>query len=305
MTDPSAPSDRPGTPGLFVSTEWLAEHLGEPGLLVLDAGVVERRAGGYLSGLDEYLVAGHLPGAVFADLVESFSDPAGPWPLTRPSAATFAEQAGEHGIGPGTTVVLYDRGFGSFAARLAWLLLGFGHDRVALLDGGLRKWQAEGRPVESGHVPPTPAAFEAHERPGFWADRPDVEAALTDGTVLLSALSRKAFEGDPDGRPRGGHLPGSVSVPVVRLIDRETNALRPEAARREALAPALREAPVLAYCASGVAAAFDALVLRDLGRTDVRVYDAGVKEWAADAALPLETDPATPVLQPGDAHPPS
>jgi thiosulfate/3-mercaptopyruvate sulfurtransferase len=270
--------------------------------VLLDATVVQRKSGGYLSGLDEYLIGGHLPGAVFADLVESFSDPAGNHPLPRPTAEDFAARAGEHGVGRDTAVVVYDGAFGQWAARLAWLLLGFGHDRVAVLDGGLTKWRSEGRPVDPGYVAPFDTRFEARGRPGFWADRPEVEAALQDGGTLLSAQPRRAFAGDPEGRPRGGRLPGSVGVPVVRLLDRETNALLPEPDLRRVLTPALGGAPVISYCASGVAAAFDALVLRALGRTDVRVYDAGLAEWSADPALPLETgDPATPAPQPGDA----
>jgi thiosulfate/3-mercaptopyruvate sulfurtransferase len=301
-SNPPTPPTPPALPGLFVSTAWLAEHLGEPGLVVLDASVVERRTGGYLSGLDEYLIGGHLPGAVFADLVESFSDPAGPWPLTRPTAPDFQAAAGEHGVGRDTAVVVYDGAFGQWAARLAWLLLGFGADRVAVLDGGLTKWRAEGRPVDTGYVAPTRTAFEARERTGFWADRPEAEAALTDGSILLSAQGRRSFAGDPQGRPRGGHLPGSVAVSVVRLLDRSTNVLLPEPDLRRVLAPALGDAPVLSYCSSGVAAAFDALVLRELGRTDVRVYDGGLTEWSADPRLPLEQgDPATPACQPGNA----
>src|SRR5206468_5197009 len=119
----------PALPGLFVSTAWLADHLGAPGLVLLDATVLQRATGGYLSGLDEYLIGGHLPGAVFADLVESFSDPAGPWPLTRPTAAVFEAAAGEHGVGADTAVVVYDGALGQWAARLAWLLLGFGAEQ--------------------------------------------------------------------------------------------------------------------------------------------------------------------------------
>lgn len=280
--------DAPALPGPFVSTDWLAEHLGRDGLVVLDATVVQRSSGGYVSGLDEHLIGGHVPGAVFADLLESFSDPAGRWPLTRPSAEAFAAAAGEHGVGAGTAVVVTDGAFGQWAARLAWLLHGFGHDAVAVLDGGLQKWRAEGRPVETGYTPPVPAVFEARER-RVWADAPDVERALDGSAVLLSALPAKAFAGDADGRPRGGHLPGSVSVPVVRLLDRGTNALLPDEDLRRVLAPALGGEPVLVYCSSGVAAAFDALVLQRLGRRDVRVYDAGLSEWAADPDRPLET----------------
>jgi thiosulfate/3-mercaptopyruvate sulfurtransferase len=299
---PPAAPEPPALPGLFVSTAWLAEHLGQSGLVLLDATVVQRKSGGYLSGLDEYLIGGHLPGAVFADLVESFSAPDGAYPLTRPTATDFAAAAGEHGVGPGTAVVVYDGGLGEWAARLAWLLLAFGHDRVAALDGGLTKWRAEGRPIESGYVAPVPASFEARERPGFWADRPEVEAALSDGSTLLSAQPARAFAGDPQGRPRGGHLPGSLGVPMVRLLDRATSALLPEPDLRRVLSPALGDARVVSYCASGAAAAFDALVLRDLGAADVRVYDAGLAEWSTDPALPLTTeDPATPAPQPGDA----
>jgi thiosulfate/3-mercaptopyruvate sulfurtransferase len=302
MTDAPASLDPPGP---FVSTGWLAERLGTPGLLVLDATVVERKSGGYVSGLDDYLIGDHLPGAGFVDLLEGFSDPGSAWPLMRPPASRFAAAASEAGIGPGTTVVVYDASFGLWAARFAWLLLGFGHDRVAVLDGGLTNWRAEGRPVESGYVPPPPAAFVAEERPGFWADRSDAERALAGGTTLLSASPKRVFAGERENRPRGGRLPGSVSVPVVRLLDRATNALLPDAEQRDALATALTGGPVLTYCASGAAAAFDALVLRHLGAREVRVYDAGLAEWAADPALPLEADPATPVPHPGDAHPPS
>ncbi|TPX03559.1 sulfurtransferase, partial [Schumannella luteola] len=169
-------------PGPLVSTQWLADHLGRDGLLVVDASVAgfTRPDGrpGYLSGHEQYLLEGHVPGAVFADLIDDFSDPDGAYAFTRPDAERFAAAAGALGVGPDTSVVVYDTAVGQWAARLWWLFRAFGYDRVAVLDGGLTKWRADARELVLGHVEPAPATFTAVPREELWVDKAEVEAVV-------------------------------------------------------------------------------------------------------------------------------
>jgi thiosulfate/3-mercaptopyruvate sulfurtransferase len=277
-----------------VSTQWLADYLGSDGLVVVDASVVPfatpTGAQGLVSGHEQYLINGHIPSAVFADLIEEFSDTEARLPFTHPSAAAFAAAAGALGIDNETTVVVYDSSIGQWASRLWWLFRAAGFDRVAVLDGGFSKWNAEERDTEVGHREPTAREFSAVERPELWASQSDVEDILA-GTAegsLVCALPPKEFSGEEGSRARRGHIPGSTSTPAGRLIDRETHALLPEAALRDAFGPALSQERVVAYCALGIAASADALALTLLGHTNVAIYDGSLSEWAADERLPLE-----------------
>jgi len=272
-----------------VTTGWLAERLGEPGLVVVDATVFPV-AGGYVTGDEKYLLEGHIPGALFADLIDDFSDPEGRFPFTRPDAARFAAAAGALGIGPGTAVVVYDAALGQWASRLWWLLRSFGHDRAAVLDGGLTAWLAEGRPVETGHVEAAPAVFVAQERPELWIDKAGVERILAgeESATLVCATPPGEFAGAAGSRPRAGHIPGSVSVPAGRLVDPGTRVFLEEEGLRTALAPALG-GRVVAYCGGGIAATAAAFALALLGEEDVAVYDGSLNEWAADPDAPLVT----------------
>jgi len=281
--------------GPLVSTQWLADHLGSDGLVILDATVVaSTRPDGSptsVSGLDQYLVDGHVPGAVFADLLDVFSDPAGPYPFSRPTPSGFEAAAESVGVDADTTVVVYDASAGQWAARLWWLFRAFGHERVAVLDGGAVKWKAEERPVERGHVEPRAAAgFLAEERPDAWVSKADI-AAVLDGSAdasLVCGLPPKEFSGEAGARSRLGHIPGSVSAPALRLVSRDTNAFLPASALRTTFADVLAtDSRIVAYCAAGIAAASDALALAVLGRNDVAIYDASLNEWAADPDAPL------------------
>jgi len=288
-------TDAPALSSPLVSTQWLADHLGAPGLLVVDASVVgfARPDGkaGYLSGHEQYILEGHLPGAVFADLIEEFSDPEGAYPFTRPDAERFAAAAGAIGVGDGSTVIVYDSAVGQWASRVWWLFRAFGYDRVAVLDGGLAKWRAEGRTIEIGHVEPVAAAFTPHERPELWADKADVEAVVRGEreAALVCATPPKEFTGETSSRVRPGHIPGSTSAPAAFLVDRETNAVLGADRLRERLAPALGAPQIITYCGGGIAAASAALALTLLGERSVAVYDASLNEWAADPDAPLET----------------
>jgi thiosulfate/3-mercaptopyruvate sulfurtransferase len=271
-------------PGPLVSTQWLADHLGGESLVVLDATVLSVEGGGHVAGDEEYLVHGHVPGAYSADLIDEFSDPDAPFSFTRPSREQFERAAGEHGISNETTVIVYDTASGQWASRLWWLLRSFGHDDVAVLDGGLTQWRLEERQLETGYTAPVARTFVAEERPGFWADRSEVEqvAAGDRAGALVCAVPAKEFSGEAPVRRRPGHIPGSVSVPARTLVDSESRRLLEPGLLAERLAPVASGERVILYCAAGIAATSAALALTVLGRTDVAVYDGSLNEWAAD-----------------------
>jgi thiosulfate/3-mercaptopyruvate sulfurtransferase len=282
-------------PSPLVSAQWLADHLGADDLVIVDASVISytQPSGkpGSLSGHEQYIAEGHIPGAVFADLIEEFSDPDGRYPYTRPDAARFAAAAGALGIGSGVTVVVYDTALGQWAARFWWLLRAFGHDAAAVLDGGLTAWRADDRPVERGHVSPNPRTFDAVERPDSWVDKAYVERVVNgqEEAALVCSIPPKEFTGEISSRARPGVIPGSRSLPAVRLVDRETRTALPDAELHDLFAPILEAPRIVAYCNGGIAAAAAALQLVRLGETDVAVYDGSLNEWAADPDAPLVT----------------
>ena len=279
----------------LVSTQWLADYLGSDSLVVLDATVLPFATptgkSGFLSGHEQYLVNGHIPTALFADLIEAFSDTEAPLPFTHQSPAAFAEAVGALGIDNETTVVVYDSSVGQWAARLWWLFRAAGYDRVAVLDGGYTKWLTEGRQTDVGHLEPTPTTFIAGERPELWATKSDIEDVLagTSTAALVCGLPPKEFSGEEGSRVRRGHIPGSISAPAGRLVDRETNALLPESDLRETFGPALDQPRIVTYCAAGIAASADALALTILGQKNVAIYDGSLLEWTADDRLPVAT----------------
>ena len=291
-------------PAPLASAQWLADHLGSDGLVVLDATVLDvaSPAGGrtWLSGYDQYLVEGHIPGALFAEVLEEFSDPAGRFAFTRPAAEQFGAAVAALGIGADSTVVVYDTSIGQWASRLWWLFRSFGFQNISVLDGGITSWKAVDRPLEFGHVQAEPvaadAAFEPEALAGFWADKADVEAVLSgdrDATLVCS-LPPSDFSGETGARPRRGHIPGSVNVPSGRLVQREDRTLLRGDGLAERLAPATAsEKPVILYCGAGIAATLGALALTLAGRADVAVYDGSLGEWSADAEAPLSTTATT------------
>lgn len=280
-------------PAPLVSAQWLADHLGADDLVVVDASVVSftqpNGKPGTFSGHEQYIAEGHIPGAVFADLIDDFSDPEGRHPFARPDAARFAAAAGALGIGPGTTVVVYDTAVGQWAARFWWLLRAFGHDAAAVLDGGFTAWRADGRPTEFGHVEPHPATFEPMERPEVWVDKAYVERVVRgdEDAALVCSIPPKEFTGEIATRSRPGVIPGSRSLPAGRLVDREARTALPDADLRELFAPLLDAPRIVAYCNGGIAAAATALQLVRLSETEVAIYDGSLNEWAADPDAPL------------------
>lgn len=199
-----------------------------------------------------------------------------------------------HGIGRGTRVVLYSTGTMMWATRFWWMLRSLGFDDAAVLDGGFDKWRAEGRPVESGEAKGyAPAAFRAAPRPGFFADRGAVLAALArPDTVIVNALGPQFHRGlEPSRYGRPGRIPGSVNVSAATLVERETKdfVALADAAEKFAAQGVTRDKRVICYCGGGISATIDLFLLYQLGFDDLTLYDASMGEWAKDPSLPIET----------------
>jgi thiosulfate/3-mercaptopyruvate sulfurtransferase len=274
----------------LVSTKWLLERLERPDIVVVDASV---------SKIDDIWLtdhlafeAGHIPGARFADLVSEFSDPAGPFAFTKPTAARLASAAGAIGLTNRQQIVVYDNTTGIWAARLWWLFKAFGHDKVAVLDGGLTAWLAESGPLKRGASAFELTGFKASERPGFFVDQREVLAIVEGRTRgrLVCVLRPQVFAGTEQRYSRPGHIPLSVNLPYVELLGPD-NRFLPERALRKVLAPLFAgDERLILYCGGGVTAAGTALVLTRLGGADISIYDGSLSEWSANPSLPMVVD---------------
>ena len=273
----------------LVSTDWLAHELGAADLRVVDGSwhmpQLKRDARA------EFLAA-HIPGAVFFD-IDAIADHSTELPHMLPRPAAFAEAVGALGIGSGDRVVAYDsRGVVS-AARVWWTFRVFGHEAVAVLDGGLPAWKKEGRPLDAGAPRATARTFEARFRPALVRDLDAMRANLkTQREQILDARSRGRFHGtEPEPRAglRPGHIPTSLNLPSDTLYRPDGSLLPPEDLRRAFAAAGLDPAkPVVTSCGSGVTASVLALALHRLGRDDVAVYDGSWSEWGARDDTPVE-----------------
>jgi thiosulfate/3-mercaptopyruvate sulfurtransferase len=275
----------------LATTEWLAAELAAPDLRVAD---VRWYIDPARRGRDAYQ-AGHIPGAVFLDMDTDLSAPGGgrglpsgrhPWPGKDQVERVMSAA----GIGPGVRVVAYDDQAGAMAARLWYLLRAYGHDAVAVLDGGLPKWTAEGRPLETQAVAAPPASFIARPREGWVLDK---AAMVREGprSLVLDARAAERYRGGSDPiDPRAGHIPGARSAPYrSNLTDDPLPVFRaPEELRsRYAKLGAEGAAPIV-YCGSGVTACHNLLAL-ELAGLRGRLYAGSWSEWSADGALPIAT----------------
>jgi thiosulfate/3-mercaptopyruvate sulfurtransferase len=285
--------------GVLVSTDWLAAHLGDPHVRVVDVRGSVRPPGStprYVAERAAY-EAGHVPGAVFVDWTRDIVDCEDPVPVQIAAPAAFATKMSELGVGDSTTVVAYDNHHHAFAGRLAWALRYHGHTLVRILDGGWNRWIAEGR-VTSREIPtPQPQSFSARVRPPLRRTADDVARALGASDVLLiDARPREQYAGEVSAAARAGHIPGARNVPYARLLDRSTGRFLPAPALREVFAEAgidVRNLPreVVVYCNGGVSCTIPLNALRLLGRDDVAVYDGSWNEWGNDVQRPLRTGP--------------
>lgn len=277
----------------LVSTDWLAGELGAPDLRILDAT-------GFLpnSGRDaraEYAAA-HIPGAVFFDL-EEMSDPASSLPHTWPPAHIFASRVRALGIGDHDRIVIYDNSPLHTSARAWYLLRSFGARQVAILDGGLPKWTAEGRALDGAVPTPRPGHFTPLPVDGAVTDKAGVLALLgADSHVIADARAADRFRGDA-GEPRpglaAGHIPGSRSLPQSDFFRADNTFLQGDALRAAfAGAGVDLEKPLVTTCGSGVTACVILFGAHLLGKADLSLYDGSWTEWGADPATPKAQGPA-------------
>lgn len=284
-------------PGPLVSTDWLQANLDHPDLRLLDATVhLHSPAPGETtmeSGRADY-DAGHIPGAAFADLIRDLSDTDSPLRFTLPSPDRFAAAIGTLGVGDDKTVVVYSGGSMSWAPRLWLMLRAFGFDRAAVLDGGWRKWSAEGRATSTAATTHAFAQFTPSFRDGVFVDQAAVEAARADaGAVVVNALSPAQHAGTDDRHyGRRGRIAGSVNVPAAHLLDPESFAFRSHAdiAARFDAAGATVDKRLVIYCGGGIAASQVAFAQHLIGRPPAAVYDASLQEWAKDLSAAMEAD---------------
>lgn len=285
----------------LAQTEWLAEHLDDLDLRVVDIrGYVKKRDLGngrqeaeYLAARDEYEEA-HVPGAVYVDWTRDITDPDDPVPAQVAPPERFAALMGSLGIGDGTHVVVYDHAGGQFATRLWWALSYYGHDRVSVLDGGWKKWTSEGRPITAELPAPAAATFTSRPRPDLRAEAGEVLAASRGGNAfILDARDEGQYTGAvARGEGRAGRIPGAEHLHADALLDPKSGTFRSERELdeklREAGVPEDRHEPVVAYCNGGVAATVPLFALHRLGYRNLTNYDGSWNEWGIREDLPVE-----------------
>lgn len=276
-------------PGPVVDDVWLADHLEDELIRIVDATVHLPDTG--RNAREEYQQA-HIPGALFFDF-DRISDPDNPLPRKFPPEARFASEVGQLGIDNKTHVIAYDTPGLYSAARVWWLFRQYGYDNVSILDGGFKHWQAQGRPVASGDVGVEPRRFTPGAPRDLFADWQHVlRISGYAGEQLIDARTPGRFSGaEADRYPgtRNGHIPGSINLYWADLLDPQSRKLLPVSQIREKLTAAgiTWDRPVTATCGSGLTACILALGLQLNGKDDWRVYDGSWDEWGRRQDLPI------------------
>ena len=295
MTDNQSP---------IVSCLWLQEHLADRDLRLIDMRWGDKQ---------HAYASGHIPGAQFLSASEHLTDKNNPVPDMLPGPEAFAAVIRGLGVSSDSTVVVYDDfGIPMLAARLWWAMSYYGHARVMVLDGGLRQWNAEGRPLAADVGAPPPGNFLARPNRALFATKRDVLAATqADDCVIVDCLNADLYAGLGEKHkwgPRKGHVPGAVNVPFVANADPSLALANQDAengffadrsrsgrlASPAALATLYRSAGVaptdrvITYCGRGYAAAVAVLALKAAGHNDVSLYDGSWSEWSSDHELPVE-----------------
>ncbi len=308
MNTTNAAVGQPDHP-LLVDTTWLAAHLDDPDLRIVDVTtfMTPQPVGPskITSGRPDYDRA-HIPGAIHLDMVDDLSAPDGRYPYTLPSPQAFAALLSRLGIANHHHVVLYGGSQPIVVTRSWWVFTTLGHDKVSILDGGFDAWRDEGRPVTTELPSFAPVTFTPRLVAGQFADADDVArlsqqltAAGSDACngVLVNALMPEQFDGSGGAHyGRRGRIPGSVNVSARDLVDYATKRWQPldEIQRRFAAAGVSdRDQPVICYCGGGIAATVTFFALRRLGHRNLALYDNSLLEWAADPARPMENPSAT------------
>lgn len=283
-------------PPLFVSTDWLEKRLDDSKLRIVDATTyLQPTAEGpkVWSGQETYEEE-HIPSAVFADLVHDFSDPDSDLGFTKPSRERFVEKVEALGIGnEDTYTVIYDQGYAvvgadfiasDWASRFAWQLMYEGYDNIAILDGGLAKWKEEGKALSSGVETYPATTFSGERQNDLFVGKEEVEEAMEDESVLLvNSLTEQDFN--------NGRIPTSCNVPFVAHSNHQTKELLSDEQLKEAFEQVGafdEDKKVITYCGGGIAATWNAVLLKKLGHNHVAVYDGSMAEWSADPNVRIE-----------------
>ena len=278
-------------PQPLVNTAWLAERLDNASIKLLDSTCFlptdSRDAGA------EFLTE-HLPGAVFFN-VDQICEPNTGLPHTWPSAERFAAEVAQLGISNDDIVICYEAGRFMGASRAWWMFKAFGHRQVAVLDGGLSQWKAEGRPLEIGSVSPTPGQYHAKLQPGMVCDWRQVMQALTSKTTqILDARAAGRFNAtvpEPRAGLRGGHMPGALNLPFDQLLAEHGKYKSVAELNQVFQAAGLQDdKPVITTCGSGVSAATLLLGLNLIGHSGGILYDGSWSEWGSRDDTPIVTD---------------
>lgn len=282
--------------GPLVSTEWLAAHLDHPRLRIVDIrGKVlppTEPKPHYFARHDDY-AAGHIPGAVYIDWTRDIVDLDDPVLVQVAPPEKIARVLGNLGIGDDSIVVIYDDWFSMFAGRLLWVLRYYGFENGRILNGGMLKWQAEGRPVGDSAPSYPPAVFTPRPQPGLRKTADQVLAVLGGDTLLIDARSEREYRGEESRAARGGHIPGAVNIFYQSLLDGpDQTYASPEELRARFTAAGidldgLEEREVVAYCNGGVSATPAALALEIATGKRAAIYDGSWNEWGNDESKPL------------------
>lgn len=255
-------------PEALASTDWLEANLNDPTVRIIAT------ADCRLPTHKDLYMAGHIPGAIYLNVISELSNRESQIPMMLPGVEDFEDLMGKLGISSGTTVVVYDDTGGLWAARLWWALRYYGHENVKLLNGGLTKWRAEQRPLETMEIAPTPTTFRASVVPHFRATIKDVKLALGEADVrIISALPKAMFD--------AGHIPSSANVPAPSNLDPDVMTVLPMAELKQVWSEASLRPDQLAitYCGGGYYGAFDLFILYLMGHENVTLYDGSWIEW--------------------------
>ena len=278
-------------PSPLVEADWLADHLGDPDLRVLDATIEVKTfpVPRIKSGRGAWKRS-HIPGAAFVDLKQLSAPQTRSYAFTLPSPEHFVSVMAQLGVGPQSRVVVYDSRQNMWAARLWWMLRYFGFDNAAVLNGGWTAWLQAERTVCSKPCSYAPAEpIVPRIRPHLVVDQQSVLDAIGEsGTCILSALGRRQHRGERNEYRRRGHIPGARNVTAWEILDRQTQRYRSVDELRDRFSEILGADRIIVYCGAGIAASSNALALQLLGHPNVTLFDGGLVEWNADRSLPLE-----------------
>ena len=283
-------------PGTLVSAEWLAEHRNDPRLRVVDIrGYVKtedlgdgRQHAEYVGARGEYL-AGHIPGSVYIDWTIDIIEPDHEVKAQLASPARFAAAMSERGIDDDTDVVVVDHAGGHFATRLWWALKYYGHDRVAVLDGGFNRWQELGFPLDDGVPDVEKRQFTPRERPSLRVEADDLLARIgTADSVVVDARDPAQYTGAVRRGTRGGHVPSAINLWAKSLVNEDGTWKRDDELREILRAGGVQpDKSVIAYCNGGVTATAVLFALDRIGRTSWANYDGSWNEWGERVELPV------------------